>query len=428
MSKPIADADSSHNDELVRLHQRVRELEQALAESKRNEQNLAQQLSTLQQPEYLLDATHDAFLIRDLKGTILFWNQTAAQIYGWSSAEAIGSKVHTLLQTQFPQPLATIENQVLHTGAWHGKLTQINRYGMSLVVKSHWQLQQDAWGKPAVVLEVNCNITEPTCTELELHASEAELCALFAAISDVIMEIDHEGIYRRIAPTNPRLLYKPRHEMVGKRLHEVLPTAQADLFLTIVRRALEARQVIHIEYPLQINDQEFWFSGAVSPLAEDTVIWVERDITERKRTYQEQARLREQIIRSQATALAELSTPLIPLNDQVLVMPMTGVIDQQRAQTLLTALIDGLSNQPAAVVIIDITTVPQIDTQVMHILIQAGQSVQLLGTHVVLTGMRADMAQALVTLGISMGGIVTRTTLQSGISYALEQAARSDRR
>ena len=428
MSNRIAATDSLHDDELIRLRRRVKELEQALAESRRNEHCLAQRISMLQERARLLDATHDAFLIRDLRGTILFWNQTAARIYGWSSAEAIGDVVHTLLQTQFPQPLAAIEGQLLRTGTWDGEIIQITRDGAPLVVKSHWQLQQDVWGRATVVLEVNHDITERKHTELELRASEAELRALFAAISDLIMEIDHEGIYRKIAPTNPQPLYRLTDEVVGKRLHEVLPTALADFFLTIVRRALESRQVIHVEYPLQIAEQEFLFSGAVSPLSKDTVIWVGRDITERKRTDQEQARLREQIIRTQAAALAELSTPLIALNDQVLVMPITGAIDQQRAQDLLTALIEGVSNQRAAIVIIDITNVPQLDTQVMHILIQAGQSVQLLGTHVVLTGMRADMTQTLVTLGIDLGEMVTRSTLQSGISYALEQAARYSRR
>jgi rsbT co-antagonist protein RsbR len=427
MSNRIPATNSLHDDELIGLHQRVKELEQALAQSKRNEQSLAQRISTLQEHARLLDATHDAFLIRDLKGTILFWNQTAAQIYGWSSAEAIGRMVHTLLQTQFPQPLTAIEDQVLQSGTWDGEIIQITRDGAPLVMRSHWQLHQDLWGRATVVLEVNQDITERKHTELELRASEAELRALFAAISDVIMEIDHEGIYRKIAPTNPRPPHKLTEAVVGKRLHEVLPTAQADFFLTIVRRALESRQVIHTEYPLQMADQEFWFSGAVSPLAENTVIWVGRDITERKRTDQEQVRLREQIIRTQAAALAERSTPLIALNDQVLVMPIVGVVDQQRAQDLSTALIEGVGTQRAAIVIIDITSVTQLDTQVMHKLIQAGQSVQLLGTHVVLTGMRADMAQALVTLGIGMGGIVTRSTFQSGISYALEWTARYGR-
>jgi rsbT co-antagonist protein RsbR len=427
MSKPTATTESLSADELIQLRQRVRELEQALAESKRNEQSLTQRITVLQEHAHLLDVTQDALLVRDLEGTILFWNQTAARIYGWSNAEAIGSIAHTLLQTQFPLPLTAIKDQLLQRGSWEGELTQINRDGTALVVHSRWQLQQDRWSKSAVVFEAHHDITERKHTELELRASEVQLRALFAAISDVIMVIDREGIYRKIAPTNPRLLYRLPDETVGKRLHEVLPPAQADFFLTIVRRALEARQVIHTEYPLQIADQEFWFSGAVSPLDEDMVIWVGRDITERKRTDQEQVRLREQIIRAQAEMLAELSTPLIALNDQVLVMPIIGVMDQQRAQGLLTTLLEGIKNQRAAVVIIDITGVPRLDTQVVYILIHAGQSVQLLGTQVVLTGMRADMVQELVTMGIDLGEIVTRSTLQSGISYALEQAARHPR-
>ena len=116
-----------------------------------------------------------------------------------------------------------------------------------------------------------------------LRASEAELRALFAAMSDVILVLDAEGRYLRIAPTNPSLLYKPPDHLIGKTLQEVFPAAQADLFLGWVRCALETRQPVNGEYSLQIGGQEIWFSAVVSPMLEDAVIWVARDMTERKR-------------------------------------------------------------------------------------------------------------------------------------------------
>jgi PAS domain S-box-containing protein len=117
--------------------------------------------------------------------------------------------------------------------------------------------------------------------EEELRASEVELRALFEAMTDVILVIDREGRYLKVAPTNPSLLYKPPTEMLGKTAHEIFPPGQADEFLGHIRRALETRQTVNFEYSLQIGHRQMWFDCAISPMLENTVVWVARDVTER---------------------------------------------------------------------------------------------------------------------------------------------------
>jgi PAS domain S-box-containing protein len=135
------------------------------------------------------------------------------------------------------------------------------------------------------------DVTERRRTEEALRTSEAELRGLLAAMTDVILVLDAEGRYLSIAPTNPALLYRPSEELVGKTLHEVMPKEQADAFLGHVRRALETRRPVETEYSLRIGGEEVWFSGTVSPMREDSVIYVARDVTERKRAEEEVRRL-----------------------------------------------------------------------------------------------------------------------------------------
>jgi PAS domain S-box-containing protein len=145
-------------------------------------------------------------------------------------------------------------------------------------------------------------------TQAALAQSEqqaAELRALFAAMPDVVLVYDEDGRYVRIAPTNPSLLYRPPEEMLGKTLAEVLPAPQAAAFLGHIRRVISTRELLNIEYALPIGGQEIWFSATVTPLTANTVFWIARDITERKRA--------EEILRRQHEYLAALQETTLGL-------------------------------------------------------------------------------------------------------------------
>jgi PAS domain S-box-containing protein len=116
-----------------------------------------------------------------------------------------------------------------------------------------------------------------------IRASEAELRALFAAMRDVILVLDGDGRYLEIAPTSPALLYKPSDELIGKTVRDIFSPAQADFFITQIARALESDQPVNVEYSLPIGDAEIWFDGVLAPLNQNAVIWIARDVTERKR-------------------------------------------------------------------------------------------------------------------------------------------------
>jgi rsbT co-antagonist protein RsbR len=109
---------------------------------------------------------------------------------------------------------------------------------------------------------------------------------------------------------------------------------------------------------------------------------------------------------------------LIPINDEVVVMPLVGHVDASRIGRILTVLLEGIQARRARVAILDVTGVPAVDAQMAGAFVSAARAVQLLGAQVVLTGIRAEVAQALVKLQTDLSGIVTRATLQSGIAFA----------
>ncbi len=115
----------------------------------------------------------------------------------------------------------------------------------------------------------------------------------------------------------------------------------------------------------------------------------------------------------------ELSTPLVPIAEGVVVLPLVGTIDSQRAQQIMDVLLGGISAQRARVVILDITGVPVVDTSVATYLLQATQAVRLLGAECILVGITPEVAQTVVSLGVELKGLVTRSDLQGGVEYAL---------
>ncbi|NJP07315.1 MAG: STAS domain-containing protein [Chloroflexaceae bacterium] len=153
-------------------------------------------------------------------------------------------------------------------------------------------------------------------------------------------------------------------------------------------------------------------------------VWFFRDITDRLKAEEtlRQQSIQEEIIRAQQITLRELSTPLIPIAEGILVLPLIGSIDSSRAQQVMETLLDGVAEHHASMVLIDITGVHVVDTQVANVFMQAAQAVRLLGAQVIITGIQPQIAQTLVQLGVDLGALLTRSSLQAGIELALRRS------
>lgn len=127
---------------------------------------------------------------------------------------------------------------------------------------------------------------------------------------------------------------------------------------------------------------------------------------------------REEVIKQQQEAIKELSTPVLPLRAGLLLLPVIGVIDSQRARQLTEHLLDGIRNHRAKAVVIDLTGVPAVDSAVANHLLQTVRAAKLLGANAVVTGISTENAQTLTRIGVDLSGLVTTSDLQSGIDEA----------
>jgi rsbT co-antagonist protein RsbR len=127
---------------------------------------------------------------------------------------------------------------------------------------------------------------------------------------------------------------------------------------------------------------------------------------------------RERVIRQQQEAIRELSTPVLQVRERLLILPIIGVLDGQRARQLTEQLLRGIRTNRAKVVVIDITGVPTIDSTVANHLVQTVDASRLMGASVIITGLSPEIAQTLVTLGVELGKVNAVGDLQGGIEEA----------
>lgn len=210
-------------------------------------------------------------------------------------------------------------------------------------------------------------------------------------------------------------------------LWDLTPDPEASARLKGLLKQLGAgASVQQVEVPWTAPDGTRWvtaWSGAVlrGPAGDiEHLIMTGIDLTERKRAEEERARLQEEVIRAQDAAIAKLSMPLIPISEDVVVLPLMGPLDAERVRRMIESVARGIGERRTRIVIVDMTGVDRMDTQASQALLEVVQVAALLGTRVVLTGIRPEVAQRLVAGGADMRRVAVRSSLQRGIAFAME--------
>jgi PAS domain S-box-containing protein len=270
------------------------DLEREMAERKRAEAALQETKNYL---ENLINYANAPIIVWDPSFKITRFNHAFERLTGLRSAEALGEPLNIL----FPESSRDTSLEYIHRAmsGEHWEAVEIP------ILKTDGSVHTVLWNSANIygangttviaTIAQGQDITERKIAEEALRASESELRSLFDSMTDVVVVFDAQGRYLKVAPTNPSLLYLPAAELIGKTLHDIFPRKAADTYLGYIKQALETHQLINVEYDMPIGDHTMWFAAAISPISDDQVLLIARDITERKKMEEELRKSRDKL-------------------------------------------------------------------------------------------------------------------------------------
>jgi PAS domain S-box-containing protein len=251
---------------------------------------------------------------------------------------------------------------------------------------------------------------------------QADYQTMLDSLFDEVIQLDVNGYVVTWNRGAERLKGYTQDEAIG--LHLTAFYTDEDVKAGLADRELQvARETGRYEadgWRTRKDGSRFW-AGVVLTAMRDArgellgFVKVARDLSDR--------RAADELIRRQRDEILELSTPVMQVWDRVLALPIIGTLDSNRANRLTEGLLSKIADLKAEIVILDISGVPTIDTQVAQHLLKTVHAARLMGATSILSGVRPETAQAMVHLGIELAGLRSRNTLRDALQLALQMIA-----
>jgi len=362
----------------------------------------------------LLASIPDGVGMADLDGRLVFANLAMRRMFG---RESISGLVLTDIFKNGAISPDEVTRIVLREGVWEGVLPMTladgaKRYGRLKVFPV-----KDAGGQVRGTAALVRDVT----AEHEIESALREAIDHLPSIMYVKGVDNRYMIVNRYAAS---VMSAEPEDIVGRPDTELFPAEVIREWRGREDRAKRTGAPINYEDEFDVGNETRSFLGTLVPLFDSAgklyaYAGISTDVTDLKRSEKERARLQQELLLSHKAALRELATPIIPITDEVVVMPLIGPIDSNRAKDVQRKLIEGIVEYQATFAILDLTGVTIVDSMVAGSLIKAAQSARLLGATVLLTGIKPQVAQVMVQLGIDLQDVVTLGSLKSGIAYAM---------
>lgn len=367
--------------------------------------------------EAVLDAISDYTIITlDAAGKVTSWNHASEAMRGFTAGEVIGQSA-SVLYTPEDRESGLVEREL-------GRAREAGRFETE-----GWRVRKDGtrfWAGVTVVPVHGADgavtgYVKATRDITEQKRAEALFAGLLESAPDAMVITTAEGRIELVNRQAEQMFGYTRQELAGREVEMLIPGRFRDrhpqfrqgyaadprnrpmgagLELWALRKdGSEFPAEISLG-PLQTPDQGLLVAAAI------------RDVTERRET--------ELRLQHQRDEILELSTPVIQVWDKVLALPIIGTLDSVRAARLTEGLLTQIGEHQAEVIILDISGVPAIDTQVAQHLLRTVQAATLMGATSILCGVRPETAQAMVHLGIDLGQLRSRTTLRDALQLAMQ--------
>ncbi len=253
----------------------------------------AAQLREFEMYERAVDTVREVIFQVDVQGNWRFLNAAWERLTGYSAESALGSSVLEWFHPDFHEQAFGMMG-ALSVGNLEECESEVRlrcRDGAGEVWRDVEIVKRPLWDDDGTFIGAAGTMSDISARKLAesererisqaLRENEAELRTLFNEMEELVITLSPEGIYLKIAPTSPHLLYRSAIQLIGREFGEVLPPDKARLFTEIVARVAQTGARETLQYALSIEESEVWFEAALSRLSDGNVLWVARDVTKR---------------------------------------------------------------------------------------------------------------------------------------------------